>query len=101
VTTFDPPGYPPDDVGGPGRAHPNCWDAAAHRYDHDVGGCARPGDRTRCYDADRTGCTERPGTAWGPYWCPRHDAERLNRISRQLDAVRRTFGDLERETRRP
>jgi hypothetical protein len=78
----------PDHVGGPGRAHPRCWDAAAGVYRHV---CRQPSPRARCYVP---GCTEPPGTHWGPHWCPDHDAERINRISRQLDQIRRTFDDL-------
>ena len=29
-------------------------------------------------------CNEPAGTLWGPYWCPEHDKERLDRISRNL-----------------
>lgn len=42
------------------------------------------------------GCDEPAGTAWSPYWCWRHNAERLDRISRSLDslaAALRSTGD--------
>jgi len=31
------------------------------------------------------GCDRPAGTAWSPYWCQPHNAERIDRISRQLD----------------
>jgi hypothetical protein len=31
------------------------------------------------------GCTSEAGTLWGKYWCPRHNAERLDRISSQFE----------------
>ena len=55
-------------------AHPNCIDGHI---------CQRPSGRT-CIEA---GCTRRAGTLWGPYWCPEHDKERLDRISAQMDAI--------------
>lgn len=33
------------------------------------------------------GCDEPAGTAWGPYWCFRHNVERLNRIGDRLDRL--------------
>ena len=33
------------------------------------------------------GCLNRAGGHWSPYWCPVHDAERVDRIGRQLEAV--------------
>lgn len=30
------------------------------------------------------GCDEAAGTAWGPHWCQRHNAEQLARIGRLL-----------------
>jgi hypothetical protein len=30
-------------------------------------------------------CNRPAGTAWSPYWCPQHNAERLDRIIAQLD----------------
>lgn len=77
--------YLPDTVGGPGRAHPNCWvdelpDSPGY-YRHT---CHVPSGH-RCYV---TGCTAPAGTRWTAYWCPHHDAERINRISRQLHELR-------------
>jgi hypothetical protein len=34
------------------------------------------------------GCNEMAGTLWGPMWCPAHDQERLDRISRNLESIR-------------
>jgi hypothetical protein len=31
-----------------------------------------------------SGCLEPAGTAWGPHWCQRHNAEALDRMSRSL-----------------
>ncbi len=36
---------------------------------------------------DEPGCEQAAGTWWGPYWCPEHDQERLDRISAQLKAL--------------
>ena len=33
------------------------------------------------------GCMEPAGTAWSSYWCQRHNAERLDRISASLDQM--------------
>ena len=43
-----------------------------------------PGHCRHCYE----GCPEPAGTLWGPYWCPEHDRERIDRISQQLDELR-------------
>jgi hypothetical protein len=82
-----------DDQGGPDRAHPACWvpaDRATGHPGYYVHICRVPSGR-RCHE---TGCAEPAGTHWGPHWCPQHDAERINRISRQLDQVRHDAGDL-------
>jgi len=39
------------------------------------------------------GCTEEAGTAWSPHWCPQHNIERMSRITRQLRAIVKGFGD--------
>lgn len=39
------------------------------------------------------GCHQPAGTAWSPYWCWRHNAERLERISAQLEAAREAGKD--------
>jgi hypothetical protein len=31
------------------------------------------------------GCNEPAGTGWGPYWCMKHNAERINRINKSFD----------------
>ena len=33
------------------------------------------------------GCNEQAGTAWTPYWCPKHDIERKKRITRQMKNI--------------
>lgn len=62
--------------GGGGRvsAHPNCDNGHV---------CQRPSGR-KCVEQ---GCNENAGTLWGPMWCPDHDRERLDRVSRQLAAL--------------
>jgi hypothetical protein len=65
-----------------GDAHTPCMEAGEHI-------CQQPSGRT-CVEPD---CTQGAGTWWGPYWCPEHDKERLDRISDQLDAIGRTFHD--------
>jgi len=43
-------------------------------------------------------CDEVPGTLWSPYWCFRHNVERIDRISDTLEAiVSRDKADRERE----
>lgn len=32
-------------------------------------------------------CNAPAGTPWGPYWCPMHDDERLDRITRSLERM--------------
>lgn len=32
-----------------------------------------------------SGCDEKAGTAWSPYWCFNCNVKRIKRISRQLD----------------
>ena len=40
------------------------------------------------------GCPEPAGTAWTPYWCARHDRERMERISASLERLlARTRGE--------
>lgn len=39
-----------------------------------------------CIEKD---CEEPAGTAWGPYWCVKHNGERIMRIG---DALRRAAG---------
>lgn len=36
---------------------------------------------------DVKGCTDPAGTAWGPYWCFKHNVERIKRISANLKAM--------------
>lgn len=53
-----------------GTAHSKCMAAGAHI-------CQVPSGR-RCAEQP---CDEAAGTHWGPYWCPAHDKERLDRVS--------------------
>jgi hypothetical protein len=55
-------------------SHPNCADGHT---------CQKPSGRV-CIEQ---GCSEPAGTGWGPFWCPDHDQERLDRITRQLDEI--------------
>jgi hypothetical protein len=58
-------------------AHPNCTDVHV---------CQKPSGRS----CDVVGCPEPAGTLWGPYWCPDHDRERLNRIAASLTRIAET-----------
>jgi hypothetical protein len=58
------------------ESHQKCLDAAEHV-------CQKPSGR-RCYEQP---CEEPAGTLWGPYWCPKHDKERLDRISAAFDQM--------------
>lgn len=57
-------------------SHPNCVRPDGHT-------CVQPSGRV-CIE---TGCDQPAGTGWGPYWCPEHDAERLDRITRNLETI--------------
>lgn len=63
-----------------GRSHQRCTDAGRHI-------CREPSGRT-CIER---GCEEAAGTLWGPYWCPEHDKERLDRISASLEEIAGSF----------
>ena len=60
-------------------AHPDC---------HEVHVCQEPSGRT-CIES---GCAVPAGTLWGPYWCPDHDRDRIDRISGQLEQINEQFG---------
>ena len=53
--------------------------------------CKRPHDHTCQVPSGRTciepGCERPAGTHWGPFWCPEHDAIRLEKITRQLEEL--------------
>jgi hypothetical protein len=68
------------------RSHPNCWGPAGHI-------CQEPSGRA-CIEK---GCDQPAGTHWGPYWCPEHDVERLDRISANLDSMLATLETMERQ----
>jgi len=56
-------------------AHPNCHGPGGHV-------CQEPSIPPRaCIER---GCPEEAGTLWGPLWYPRHDEERLERVTREL-----------------
>jgi hypothetical protein len=57
-------------------SHPECQSESGHV-------CQEPSGRT-CVES---GCSEPAGTSWGPLWCPVHDQERLDRITRNLEAI--------------
>ncbi len=65
-------------------AHPNC--TKGHT-------CQAPSGRT-CIEAD---CNLSAGTKWGPYWCPDHDRDRLNRVSASMDEIAASFDAAEQE----
>lgn len=56
-------------------AHPYC-----------VGGhvCQEPSGLV-CIES---GCGKPAGTFWGPYWCPEHDKQRLERVTAQFHEIR-------------
>lgn len=57
-------------------SHPDCRGPRGHV-------CQQPSGRT-CIEV---GCDAPAGTRWGPYWCPDHDADRLDRIDASLNAL--------------
>ena len=36
-------------------------------------------------------CENPAGTAWSPYWCQVHNAERMNRITEHLNEIEERF----------
>lgn len=40
------------------------------------------------------GCIEPAGTGWGPLWCKKHDIERRNRVTAQMEDLLRQFDNL-------
>jgi hypothetical protein len=36
---------------------------------------------------DVDGCKEPAGTVWSPYWCQKHNAERMMRITKSLNEM--------------
>jgi hypothetical protein len=57
-------------------SHPKCHTERGHV-------CQKPSGR-KCYER---GCDEPAGTGWGPMWCPKHDEERLDRITASLKSI--------------
>lgn len=67
---------------GPSRSHPKCG------IEHI---CQVPTGK-ECIEI---GCHDEAGTRWGPMWCPKHDQERLDRVSTQMaDLAKRGFENL-------
>lgn len=60
--------------------HPPCSEAGEHV-------CAEPSGRY-CFECERDG-----GTMWGPYWCPDHDSQRLERIEHSLESIAQTIAE--------
>lgn len=67
-------------------SHNLCW--TGDRYDHL---CHKPSGWT-CVEH---GCEQPAGTYWGPYWCPDHDVERLDRIGAGLADILGALGQPE------
>lgn len=64
-------------------SHPDCSPKTGHV-------CQEPTNQ-KCWTA---GCDREAGTLWGPYWCPDHDARRLDRISEGMRAILEEFNDI-------
>lgn len=62
-------------------SHPKCQTEAGHV-------CAQPSG----WPCHEPRCPKPAGTAWGPYWCPRHDQERLDRVTAELEALVQRHG---------
>jgi hypothetical protein len=63
-----------------GEAHRRCMEAGEHI-------CSEPSGR-RCAEQP---CDKPAGTGWGPYWCPEHDKERLDRVSAGFASIQAEF----------
>lgn len=62
------------------KSHQRCIDAGKHICQVPSGqACIEPG------------CDRVAGTLWGPLWCPEHDQERLDRVSRQMREISESF----------
>lgn len=61
------------------RPHQSCWNEEYGIYQHV---CYKPSGRDCVED-----CGAEAGTWWTPYWCPDCDVIRLDRITRQLEAM--------------
>ena len=61
------------------HSHPNCERTATGILHV----CQEPSGQPCVED----GCDKPAGTWWGPLWCPDHDVERLDRISRNLKSM--------------
>lgn len=57
----------------------------SHAWCADGHTCQKPSGRV-CVE---NSCNEPAGTLWGPLWCPDHDKERLDRISANLESIRK------------
>ena len=72
---------PNPSVSQSGVSHRRCREVGEHV-------CQKPSGRV-CIEP---GCDQKAGTLWGPLWCPEHDQERLDRVSRQMQEIARSFG---------
>ena len=43
------------------------------------------------------GCNEPAGTPWGPHWCPRHDTERIQRVTRGMERAKDALWSTRKE----
>lgn len=59
------------------KAHPACNTRWGHT-------CQEPTGRNCII----IGCELEAGTRWGPYWCPDHDAFRIDRIDREMAKIK-------------
>jgi hypothetical protein len=53
---------------------------------------SHPGNSPKYYTGEKCieeGCRELAGTMWSAFWCVRHNIERLERISGQLEFLRK------------
>ena len=64
------------------RAHAKCW-----RDDHYEHVCQQPSGHL-CGEQP---CDLKAGTDWGPFFCPDHDVQRLERVSAGLADIAATL----------
>jgi hypothetical protein len=43
------------------------------------------------------GCNNPAGTAWSPFWCVKHNMERMDKINRQMEEIQKVINTNRRK----